>query len=148
MLVFTIPLGSAAELAERFAYPNIPGSSASLADTILHWFNQTLARDGPAPQGAEATVEVDGASYTLYLRGAPLVSNQLLLYTKRLPQFLQNCQLAIADIGSIKQATPNIWDRQRFVRWCSTKARSSTQQVLRPCSPSRRRWPREGVSAT
>ena len=75
MLVFTIPLGSAAELAPLFAYPNIPGSSASLADTILHWFNQTLARDGLASQGAEATVEVDGTSILEYAVAHQRVEN-------------------------------------------------------------------------
>ncbi len=112
MLVFTIPLGSTADLIAQFAYPNIPGSSESLGDTILQWFNQTLARDGMASQGAVATVQFDGTNYTLYLRGPPLISNDLLLYTKRLPQFLNNCSLAIADIVTIKQATPNIWDPQ------------------------------------
>nr|MDQ3350104.1 hypothetical protein [Acidobacteriota bacterium] len=104
MLVFTIPLGTAANLAALFAYPNIPGSSETLENTILHWFNQTLARDGMASRGAVATVQFDGANYTLYLNGPPLISNALLLYTKRLPQFLSNCALALADIETIKQA--------------------------------------------
>ena len=111
-LVFTIPLGTATNLTTLFAYPNIPGSSESLADTILHWFNQTLARDGLASQGAAATVQFDGTNYTLYLNGPPLVSNELLRYTKVLPQFLSNCALALADIVTIKQVTPNIWDPQ------------------------------------
>ena len=111
-LVFTVPLGTAAYVTAVFAYPNIPGSGETLEDTILQWVNQTLTRDGIASQGAVATVLFDGTNYTLYLTGSAPISNELLLYTKTFPQFLSNCSLAIADILTIKQATPNIWDPQ------------------------------------
>ncbi len=110
MLVFTIPLGDADSVAALFAYPNIPGSTETLPDTILHWIDQTLSRDGMSSQGAAATVQLDGSAYTLTLRGPPLISNQLLQYTKIIPQFLQNCALAVADIAQIKQAAPQLWD--------------------------------------
>ena len=112
MLVFTIPLGSASDVASFFSYPNVPGSTQSLSDTILHWFNQTLERDGLASQGAVARVQFDQTTYTLYVQGPPPISNDLLTYTKRMPQFLSNCALALADIATIKQVAPKLWDPQ------------------------------------
>ena len=111
-LVFTIPLGTTASVTTLFAYPNIPGSSESLADTILRWFDQTLSRDGLTAQGAAARVQFDGTTYTLFVQGPPPISNALLRYTKLLPQFLSNCALGIADIATIKQAAPTLWDPQ------------------------------------
>ncbi len=112
MLVFTIPLGTVATLTTLFAYPNIPSGTETLTDTILHWFNQTLSRDGLDTQGATARVQSDGNTCAIYLNGPPLISNQLLQYTKVVPRFLANCALALADIVRIKAATPNIWDPQ------------------------------------
>lgn len=113
LLVFTIPLGNAIELATLFSFPNIPGSSESLSDTILHWLNQSLERDGLIAQGAVASVQTDSVNYTVYLRGPAPVSNALLAYTKRVPQFLQNSALALVDMGTILETNPSIWDPQK-----------------------------------
>ena len=42
MASFSIELGSAESLVKLFTYPNRPGSTESLSDTILHWVNQML----------------------------------------------------------------------------------------------------------
>ncbi len=112
LLVFTIPLGNALEVAACFSYPNIPGSSESLCDTIMHWVTQSLDRDGLIAQGVSARIETDRWTYTLYLSGSAAVSNQLLQYTKVLPQFLTNCGVGILDIGTVVEANPSIWDPQ------------------------------------
>lgn len=113
LLVFTVPLGNALEVAACFSYPNIPGSSESLCDTIMHWVTQSLDRDGLIAQGVSARIETDSLTYTLYLSGSAAVSNQLLQYTKVLPQFLTNCGLGILDMGNVIEANPAIWDPQK-----------------------------------
>ncbi len=111
MLVFSIPLGSADMLTQLFSYPNIPGGTDSLADTIGHWFSQTLDRDGLTAQGATFNVQVDASGYTLNLVGPPPIGNDLLVYQQRLPQFLANGWTAVSsDIPAIKAA--NLWDPQ------------------------------------
>ncbi len=113
LLVFTIPLGNALEVAACFSYPNIPGSSESLCDTIMHWVTQSLDRDGLIAQGVSARIETDRWTYTLYLSGSAAVSNQLLQYTKVLPQFLTNCGVGILDMENVIEANPAIWDPQK-----------------------------------
>ncbi|HEX5386845.1 MAG TPA: hypothetical protein VFW66_09115 [Gemmatimonadales bacterium] len=111
MLVFSIPLGPADRLAQLFSYPNIPGSAATLAETIHRWFDQTLRRDGLAARDATFNLRVNDGAYTLNLIGPPSVSGDLLVYTKRLPQFLKNGWGALStDIPAIKAA--NLWDPQ------------------------------------
>jgi hypothetical protein len=111
MLVFTVPLGTADALTQLYSYPNIPGGSATLADTIKHWFGQTLDRDGLTDQGAQFNVQVDGTQYSLNLIGPPPISNDLLAYRSRLPQFLKNGWGAInGAIPAIKAA--KLWDPQ------------------------------------
>ncbi len=113
LLVFTVPLGNALEVAACFSYPNIPGSSESLCDTIMHWVTQSLDRDGLIAQGVSARIETDRWTYTLYLSGSAAVSNQLLQYTKVLPQFLTNCGVGILDMENVIEANPAIWDPQK-----------------------------------
>lgn len=111
MLVFTVPLGSADTLTQLFSYPNIPGGTATLAETIEHWFGQTLDRDGLTAQGATFNVQADGSQYSLHLIGPPPISNDLLAYTSRLPQFLRNGWGALdGAIPAIKAA--KLWDPQ------------------------------------
>ncbi len=112
MLVLTVPLGTAGTLTHLFAYPNIPGSSETLIDTISHWFSQTLERDGFTAQGATFNVQVDGGGqYSLHLIGSPPIANDLLTYVSRIPRFLENGWGAVAGaIPAIKAA--NLWDPQ------------------------------------
>lgn len=115
MLVFTVPLGTGDTLAQLYSYPNTPGNSATatatLLDTIAHWFGQTLQRDGLTALGAQFNVQVDGTQYALHLIGPPPISNDLLAYVSRLPRFLQNGWGALTTaIPSIQAA--NLWDPQ------------------------------------
>lgn len=113
LLVYPVPLGTTAQATALFSYPNIPGSPASLTDTILHWVNQTLSRDGLTQWGASATVDTAGSTCTLYLQGPSIVSNALLRLAKLLGQFLANGALALADITAIQSQNPAIWDPQK-----------------------------------
>ena len=71
MALFSIPLGTEERLKNLYSYPNTKDSKKSLADTILHWFNQTLARDGLTALGASAAIKTDKDEYTLELDGPP-----------------------------------------------------------------------------
>ncbi len=113
MLVFTVPIGTVAQATALFSYPNIPGNTATLADTILLWVKQSLQRDGLASGGATGNVQVDGSGVTLYLQGPPVISNQLLAFSKALTQFLANGAAALADIATIQSQNPSIWDPQK-----------------------------------
>lgn len=98
MASFSIKLGSAATLVKLFSYPNQAGSTESLADTILHWVTQMLARDGFAARGGVASVQVDGAKYVLNLDGP----REMEAYTERLPRFLKNGADALKVVTDIK----------------------------------------------
>jgi len=86
MASFRIKLGSASTLVKLFSYPNKPGSTESLAETILHWFNQMLARDGFAAKGGTASVRAEGTRYFLDLEGPAEMKG----YVERLLPFLKN----------------------------------------------------------
>ena len=99
----TLELGSAETLVKLFSYPNKPGGSESLADTILHWINQMLARDGFAGKGATASVQVNGNKYSLVLNGPDEVND----YADRLPTFLKYGEEALNVIETvIKKGKP------------------------------------------
>lgn len=88
MAPYSIALGGGDRLAQLFSFPNSPGSTETLADTVLHWFGQTLANDGVP---ARASVEVSAANdYTLMLDGPDALAPAFALYGVRLPKFLEN----------------------------------------------------------
>ena len=88
MAPYSIALGGGDRLAQLFSFPNRPGSTETLADTVLHWFGQTLANDGIA---ARASVEVSATNdYTLTLDGPDALAPAFALYGVRLPKFLEN----------------------------------------------------------
>ncbi len=135
MLVFTVPLGTIETLTPLFSYPNIPGDGASLIDTISHWFAQTLDRDGLTALGATFNVQPDGAGYSLHLIGPPPISNFLLSYVSRLPQFLQNGWGAYSGAIPALQAAKNSGTPTTTAgdsccrsgwRWCVTGCFSSS----------------------
>jgi hypothetical protein len=64
----SIKLGRKEDLEILFSYPNIPGSSESLSDTILHWIHQSLRRDGEAD--VKAAIRIKASDYYLDLKGA------------------------------------------------------------------------------
>lgn len=86
----SISLGAEDRVSLLYSYPNDPNGKSSLADTVLHWFNQTLERDGLANLGVRAAVRVEGGNYFLDLDGPESVANSFPEYDKRLTQFLDN----------------------------------------------------------
>lgn len=96
---FSIPLGNATTLVALFSYPNEQGSTESLADTIRHWVDQMLARDGFASKGGSASVRVEGTRYFLDLEGPSGMQG----YVDRLPVFLKHGEDALQVIKKIKK---------------------------------------------
>ena len=127
MATYSIPLGPAESLVELFSYPNMPGSTEVLPETISHWFNQTIVRDGFGAKGATASVRVIGGQYTLELDGPA----ELEAYTSRLPQFLEHGRAALEVQKSLVDAKPDkpwpkwvkppladkLWDPQDTGSW-------------------------------
>lgn len=125
MTTQSIALGTAERLEKLYSYPNDPSKSESLADTILHWFNQTLERDGFKAQGAKATVRIDGDDYFLDIEGPDDIAE----YGNRLPQFLNNGWDALGVIDKLKAETKTwpkglaiptedkVWDPQNTGKW-------------------------------
>ncbi len=110
MAAYSIPLGTEDRLKLLYSYPNA-NNGEGLADTILHWFDQTLQRDGLAALGAKATVQVHGAKYFLQLDGRPEVAARFPEYEQRLPQFLSSGWDALTNvIPKIKK--DGKWDPQ------------------------------------
>jgi hypothetical protein len=106
----TIDLGPEDRVRQLYSYPNVPGDRASLAETVVHWMELTLARDGLAGQGATAAVRIgpDG-HYLLDLDGPATLTDRLEGYVTRLPRFLGNGWNALArDVPAVKQA--GRWD--------------------------------------
>lgn len=73
------------ELKIVYSYPNIPRSREPLEDTILHWFGQTLERDGLCRD--MATIVKKGGKMVIRLDGPTKQENAR--YAKRLPGLLQ-----------------------------------------------------------
>jgi hypothetical protein len=125
MASVNIPLGTTDYLTQVYSYPNDPDSSECLSDTILHWFNQTLERDGFKAEGATATVTTEGDSLTLVVNGPDAIHE----YGTRLPEFLQNGFKALQIIEELKTETKvwpkgltiltedKLWDPQNTGKW-------------------------------
>ena len=105
----SIPLGNEDRVRQLYSYPNAPNLGWSLAQTVLHWFDLTLKRDGYSARGAAANVTVQDGSYTLVLDGPAELQPALAAYAKRLPVFLQNGWEAIQDVVPKIQAA-GAWD--------------------------------------
>ncbi len=85
-----IVLGNRARVEALFAYLNISDSKESLQETVLHWFGQTLQRDGLQQQGATARCVVEAGQYTLELTGPDELAAAFEVYGKRLPGLLKD----------------------------------------------------------
>jgi len=116
MALFSIPLGTEERLKNLYSYPNTKDSKKSLADTILHWFNQTLARDGLTALGASAAIKTDKDEYTLELDGPPNLEKDFEEYGKRLPQFLQYGWEALTTVIP-KLKEDGRWDPEETGQW-------------------------------
>jgi len=101
----TIALGNEPRVAKLYSYPNDPNNpgAETLSDTIMHWTNQTLERDGVKAKGVTASVSIDGDSYNLVLEGPDETQAHLDLYADRFPKFLQHGEDALAVIEKVKQ---------------------------------------------
>jgi hypothetical protein len=107
-MAVTIPLGTETCVSQLFSFPNSPTTPWTLAETVKHWFDMTLVRDGLAAQGAQASVSNGTTGYVLTLDGPPAVQAQLKQYAVRLPQFLDNGWCALTSV------VPKL---QAFGRW-------------------------------
>jgi len=95
----SIPLGTTSSLIKLFSYPNEANSTEPLTETILHWINQSLARDGFAAKGASADVQVDDGRYTLKIDGPKGIE----LYAERIPLFLKNGADSLKVLAAVKK---------------------------------------------
>ena len=100
------------QLKVLFSYPNIPDTDDTLDDTILHWFGQTLERDGYKKE--MASVSHDDGTCIVHLDGPPEDANQR--YATRLNGLLQigwdawnRVQLAVMRDGRWDPANTNEW---------------------------------------
>lgn len=99
----SISLGSEDRVSQLFSFKNSPSLNWTLAQTVKHWFDMTLDRDGLKAKGAKASVSVTRGSYVLKLDGPDAIQSQLQQYAVRLPQFLTNGWDALTNvIPSIK----------------------------------------------
>lgn len=109
MATRVIPLGPEDRVAKLYSWPNRLGTSESLPDTILHWTNQTLERDGLTDRKATASVTTDGDHHSLVLDGPDPLDGDFVRYSDRIPKFLENgwdaLQL-IADLETMKKDPP------------------------------------------
>ena len=106
-----VPLGAADNVAEL--YSNTP--KEDLAKTILHWFEQTLDRDGFKALGAQARVTTADDEYYLCVSGPAEMFPQLQAYKVRLRQFLLNGWRALGTVAELEQEKR--WDPEQTGNW-------------------------------
>jgi hypothetical protein len=100
-----ILLGSEQRVSNLYSFPNSPTCPWTLAETVKHWFDMSLERDGLAAKGARATVAKTPKGCELTIIGPPGIESQLEAYAVRLPQFLENGSAALnTTIPKIKKA--------------------------------------------
>jgi len=77
-----INLGNEQSVKLAFSYPNKPGSKQNLAQTILHWSEQMLERDGLAAKGANAKVIVIEKEEEIDLKTETKIAGDLAVYNE------------------------------------------------------------------
>ena len=103
---FTIKLGSVSRVSKLYSFKNSPACPWTLEETVKHWFDMTLQRDGLAEKGARASVRLEGSSVVLEINGPPSIATDLQEYETRVPQFLRNGWNALTKaIPKVKNAT-------------------------------------------
>ena len=113
MTAVSISLGDRDRVAKLYSYPNQSSGTDTLEETVFHWFNLTLERDGLKGEGASASVRIEGEEYFLDLDGPPSVQDDLQLYAERLPQFLDHGWAALSVIEDLKTAKPDVpWPKE------------------------------------
>lgn len=96
MRLCSIELGGEDTLRELYSWPNLPGAADTLAETVLHWFAQTLARDGI--RDVVPAMRTDGAACFLDLDGTAGAAEVCAVYAARLPAFLANGRQALETV--------------------------------------------------
>lgn len=96
-ITHSIPLGTTERLTTLYSFPNSATDNRTLAQTIEHWFGQTLSRDGCAGAQASARLDEEG-SYFLDLTGPDELAESFNGYATRLPRFLANGWAAWTDV--------------------------------------------------
>ena len=86
----TIKLGSVSRVSKLYSFRNSPECPWTLEETVKHWFDMTLQRDGLAEKGARASVRLAKSSVVLEISGPDGIAADLQEYETRLPQFLAN----------------------------------------------------------
>ncbi|MCG8609660.1 MAG: hypothetical protein MI864_03910 [Pseudomonadales bacterium] len=113
-----IILGDVQAISELYSYPNIPGSTESLSDTVLHWFKQTLDRDGVS-EHVQATVTLENDQVALELIGNDAdedIAQVIALYSERLPALLQIGQNALNNVIPQLHKVDK-WDPENTGQW-------------------------------
>ena len=105
----TIKLGSVSRVSKLYSFRNSPDCPWTLEETVKHWFDMTLERDGLTAKGARASVRVEKSSVVLEISGPDSIAGALEEYGTRLPQFLTNGWNALTkSIPKVKKA--KLWD--------------------------------------
>ncbi len=94
----SISLGSEDRVSQLYSFKNSPSLNWTVAQTVKHWFDMTLDRDGLKAQGAKSSVSVVRGNYVLKLDGPDAIQAQLQEYAVRLPQFLTNGWDALTNV--------------------------------------------------
>ncbi len=94
----TVPLGSSSALTQLYSYPNKPGGSESLADTIAHYTTQTTQRDGMP--NLTVGVERSGDQYSARIKSSYY---RVFDYKERLPAFLAIGQKAVDATAQLRK---------------------------------------------
>ena len=102
-----VPLGSETALTQLYSYPNKPGSSESLADTIAHYTTQTAQRDGMPNLSVDVTK--NGDQYSANITSSYY---RVFDYQKRLPDFLAIGQKAVDATAQLKK--DGKWDDKEW----------------------------------
>lgn len=104
----SIELGDEQRLTDLYSYPNQPGGSETLADTVKHYLAQTADRDGL--HDATVNMRIEGTQYAAVISSS---SADVRRYSSRVPAFLSIGELAFAGAQALEK-TPIWQDDWRF----------------------------------
>ena len=111
-----INLGDEASVKLAFSYPNIPAKETSLEDTVLHWCEQMLDRDGLKAKGALAKVSISEQQCNLELEGNKSLDVDFAIYAERLPKLLSIGLKAHKNVFPVLEKEGK-WDPENTGKW-------------------------------
>ena len=100
-------LGTATNLAALYSYPN-SSNGMSLKETLEHYLNQNLKRDG-IPQGSAVVAIKSGSTYETVIRGNAAAING---YQAALASFYSNGNLALSAEQTLRNNSE--WDDEEW----------------------------------